>query len=167
MPYIGEIRLIAGVMVPPGWHICDGSLLSIQENPALFHLLQSRYGGDGVTNFAIPNLAGRVAIGAGHGNGLTPRAIGDTGGSDSATITESQLPRHTHPVNGTISPPTNSNTGILAAGLTYHPNDGPPLVPLAQQSLSPAPPTAAQPHENQQPSLRLDFVICLNGSWPG
>lgn len=167
MPYLGEIRLIAGVIIPDGWQVCDGTLLPIKDNTALFELLKTRYGGDGVTNFAVPNFSGRIPIGAGQGNGLTARSVGDTGGSDSVTLTESQLPKHTHPVRGTTSTPTVFNTGILGAGLTYHPNDGLPLVPLAQESLSAAPPAAALAHENQQPSLRLDFVICTNGAWPG
>ncbi len=110
-PFIGEIMLWPINFAPYGWAFCDGSLLSIQQNQALFALLGTRYGGNGTTNFALPDLRGRVPLGAGTGSGLTPRTLGTTGGSESATFTVQQLPAMTgDPVTPVLALPNGQVT---------------------------------------------------------
>lgn len=98
-PFLGEIRLFAGNFAPVGWALCDGSLLPISQNAALFSLLGTTYGGDGKTTFALPDLRGRAPIGMGNGIGLTPRLEGSTGGLEQATLSITQLPSHTHTIS--------------------------------------------------------------------
>ena len=168
MPYIGEICLFAGPRVPPpGWAVCDGSLLSIAGNEELFSLIGNTYGGDGVTNFALPNLSGRVPIHIGQGNGLSLRSLGESGGQDTVTLTEENLPAHSHSWSGNQTAPIPDNAGVLAGGLTYRPADGTLYAMLSTETLGMTPAAASQPHENRQPSLRVNFIICLVGIYPG
>ena len=95
-PYIGEIRMFGGNFAPLGWAFCDGQLLAIAQNDALFSLIGTTYGGDGQSTFALPDLRGRIPIHQGQGPLLTPRQIGETGGSETVTLTPAQLPTHTH-----------------------------------------------------------------------
>lgn len=97
-PYLGEIRMFAGNFAPVGWALCDGSLLSIQQNTALFSVIGTYYGGNGTTNFALPDLRGRFPMGFGTGPGLTPRNLGDKGGAETVTLNVNQIPAHTHTV---------------------------------------------------------------------
>src|SRR6202051_1800345 len=98
-PYIGEIRAISFNFPPKGWAFCNGQLLPINQNQALFSILGTQYGGNGTTNFALPNLQGIVPIGQGQGSGLSPFTVGETGGEQTVTLTPSQMPRHSHPLN--------------------------------------------------------------------
>lgn len=114
-PYIGEIRLFAGNFAPKGWAFCDGQLLRINENQALYSILETTYGGDGKSNFALPDLRGRVAVGVGHGTGLSPVTFGQKEGTENVTLTSAQLPWHEHAFNNveevTIkTSPDNNNT---------------------------------------------------------
>src|SRR5262245_29652358 len=107
--YLGEIRLFAGNFAPRGWRFCDGGLLPIAENDALFNLLGTTYGGDGVSTFALPDLRGRVAIGQGTGPGLTNRPLGEPGGTESVTLVLGQCPAHTHQLFATNAPATTAS----------------------------------------------------------
>jgi microcystin-dependent protein len=115
VPLIGEIRLFAGNFAPGGWALCDGQILPIDENTALFAILGTTYGGNGTTNFALPNLQGRNPVGAGQGAGLTDVVLGQEGGSDSVTLNVSQLPAHTYP----LPPSGNQSTGSVGGGQTF------------------------------------------------
>src|SRR5262245_64766586 len=97
-PFLGEIRMFGGNFAPRGWAFCNGQLLSIAQNTALFSLLGTTYGGDGQTTFALPNLQGRFAMHWGNASGLSPRTLGEVSGTESVTLLTSQLPAHTHPV---------------------------------------------------------------------
>ncbi|MBS1829467.1 MAG: tail fiber protein [Acidobacteria bacterium] len=167
MPYIGEICIFAGPKVPPpDWAVCDGSVLPIDGYDELFSLIGKTYGGDGVTNFALPNLSARVPIHSGQGNGLSDRKLGESGGQDFVSLVEDNLPAHSHNWSGNQTPPTAENTGVLAGGLTYRPDDGTLYAMLSTDTLGMTPPAPSQPHENRQPSLRVNFIICLKGTFP-
>jgi microcystin-dependent protein len=157
-PYIGEIRIFAGNFAPAGWAFCDGSLLPIAENDALFILIGTTYGGDGQATFALPDLRGRVPLHA--GNGYT---LGQVGGSEAVTLTEAQLPQHAHPAiyaqGGT--PTTSPINGLPASG----------AVNLFAAAATPAGAAttsagASQPHENMAPFLAISFIIALFGIFP-
>lgn len=167
-PFVGEIRLFAGTFAPVGWSLCDGQLLTVSENDVLFSLLGTTYGGDGLTTFGLPDLRGRVPIHMGRGPGLSPRALGATGGTETATVTTSQLPAHTHQAAGADD--TNVGTdpagGLLghATKNTYRSPWGGPDVAMADTSLSPA--GGSQPHGNMMPFQVLQFIISLFGVYP-
>jgi microcystin-dependent protein len=161
-PYIGEIRMFGGNFAPAGWMFCDGALLPISENEALFNVLGTTYGGDGQQTFALPDLRGRVPVH--QGGGLT---LAETGGAETVTLNPNQIPRHSHPflVNsgtGTASTPRN-NVLASAVGNLYFP---PPasLTPMNAQSILPV--GGSQPHENMQPYLCVSFIISLFGIFP-
>lgn len=173
-PFLGEIKLFAGNFQIRGWAYCNGQLLSIADNDALYALLGTTYGGDGVNTFGLPNLQSRVALHQGQGSGLTNRTIGEASGSESVTLTTGQLPSHTHQaiattVAGTASAPANAlpatpslaTTEFLylsgAAGST---TDAPP----APSSVSSA--GGNQPHDNIMPILALNYLIALEGVFP-
>lgn len=164
--YIGLIKLFAGNYAPRNWAFCDGRLLSIQENQALFSIIGTTYGGDGSTTFALPDLRGRVPMGAGAAPGLTPRALGENGGSASVALTEAQLPPHTHAVQTAAAGEDRRGARRFLA-----PTGGPALygeatslVALAEEAAPAAGVSAA--HENRQPFATLSFIICVNGLYP-
>ena len=171
--YIGEIRLFGGNFEPRDWAFCRGQTLPIAQYSALFSILGARYGGNGTTTFALPNLSASVPIGAGAGPGLTNRAVGATGGSAAVTLNENQMPSHTHQArgvaaNGTAQSPVD---GVWAQFERTRPvikanvyGDGTPDVQMAAQALGPA--GNSQPHNNMQPYLAMNFIICLNGEYP-
>lgn len=167
MPYLGEIQIYAGATdaLPTGWALCDGSLLPVNTNQQLFNLIGYSYGGSGAS-FALPNMTGCVPIGMGQGPGLSPRTLGQTGGSDTVTLTVPELPAHSHALLGAQSAPTTPNNGDLAGALTYIAPDAAPLVSLAPESLDSTPGAPANPHSNDQPSLRVNFMISLTGPTP-
>jgi microcystin-dependent protein len=169
-PFIGEIRMFGGNLPPAGWALCDGSLLPISENEALFQLIGTTYGGDGQATFALPDLRGRVPVHQGSGPGLPSRVIGEQFGVEQVTLTVANLPSHDHGLrvhagSGTTDDPS----GSVVAG---HPADdnyatSSPTTPLAAAAVGPAVPAfAAQPHENVQPSLPIQFIISLFGIFP-
>jgi microcystin-dependent protein len=166
--FIGEIRMFAGNFAPRNWAFCDGQILSIAQNTALFSLLGTTYGGNGQTTFALPDLRGRVAIHPGSGPGLTPRVQGEVGGTETNTLTVAQLPAHNHTVNastadGDQNVPTNNlpgNTKALdkeyvstAANTTMNPS----MIGVTGQG---------QPVNNVQPYGTVNYIICLYGIYP-
>ena len=171
-PFLAEIRIFAGNFAPNGWALCNGQLLSIAQNSALFALLGTTYGGDGRTTFALPNLQGSVPMHAGDGPGLTSRVLGEVGGEDAVTLLASETPSHTHTavVNATAGAAT-SNSPV---GETWAPSPGPavyaPLPAVGQEVSMGSGFTdggpGGLPHNNLQPYLTLTFIIALQGVFP-
>lgn len=167
--YIGEVRLWASYFPPLGWSFCEGQILSIADHDVLYAVIGSTYGGDGITTFALPDLRGRVPIGAGSGTGLTARDVGDQGGTPEVTLSEGQMPAHTHavvvqPGAGDSSDPQN---GYLAAG--DDDGFGPAHdAQMAADAVGSAGGSAGETeaHENMQPYLALRYIICIQGQWP-
>ena len=161
-PFIGEIRMFAGNFAPEGWAFCNGQLLAISENDALFNLIGTTYGGDGQTTFALPNLQSRVPVH--QGNNFT---LGQTGGVETVTLTTQQTPAHSHPWLGSLNqagatnPPTNV-AGQMPGGNVYIEDQT--GVALNDQSLQPV--GGGQPHDNLQPYLTISFIIALFGVFP-
>lgn len=165
--YIGEIRLFAGTYAPNGWALCQGQLLSIAENDALFALIGTTYGGDGQNTFRLPDLRGRVPVHQGQGPGLSPRLIGEIGGTETVTLLPAHTPTHTHSVQASTAAATASAPGgsVLAAtsAASYGPSPG--TTAMAGTAVSPAW-GAAQPHENMAPTLTVNYIISLYGIFP-
>jgi microcystin-dependent protein len=168
-PFVAEIRIFPFNFAPKGWAWCDGQLLPLSQNTALFSLLGTTYGGDGKSNFALPDLEGRAPMHPGQGPGLSLHDLGETGGSETVTLLESEIPAHAHGVMavggfaGTDNDPTG---GIFAKGdaglLPYTPPGS--LTPMSDQALAPA--GGDQPHNNLQPYLTFYFAIALQGVFP-
>ena len=165
-PYLGEIRLFAGNFAPVNWALCQGQLLSIAENDALYNLIGTTYGGDGQSIFALPDLRGRVPVHQGQGPGLSQRTMGALVGTESVTLTTGQLPAHTHPLHATTAAATiTTPAGALLATTTadsYGP--GPATTPMAAGAVGPA--GGAQPHDNMAPTLTVNYIISLVGIYP-
>lgn len=168
-PYLGEIRMAGFNFAPRGWALCNGQLMSIAQNTALFSLLGTTYGGDGQTTFALPDFRGRAPNHWGSGPGLTPRVIGEASGSETVTLISTEMPQHTHLIAGLSAPGTQvaPNGGLLAAqarggAMIYA--TGAPDSTLAPNSVGIA--GGSQPHNNMQPYLTVTFIIALNGIFP-
>jgi len=165
--FIGEIRPFAGNYAPRGWAFCDGQLMRISQNTALFSILGTTYGGDGMSNFALPNLMGRAAVHFGRGPGLTPRLLGERGGSTVATLIEPQMPSHTHTPNCHSHYEQTTPAEALWSNL---PGRGAPSYgKTANVSMSPrttGDTGGNQVHNNMQPYLGLSFIIALDGEYP-
>ena len=168
-PFIGEIRMVGFNFAPRGWALCNGQLLSIASNNALFSLLGTIYGGDGRTTFALPNLQGRVPMHYGSGAGLSPRLIGEAAGQEAVSLTEAQLPAHTHKARASsLKGNTNSpvgrvwskDAGVQSATYTSNAADA----DMAAGAIAPA--GGGQPHNNMPPYLAVNFVIALQGIYP-
>jgi len=165
-PFIGEIRLFPYDFAPRGWAFCHGQLLSIVQNTSLFALLGTTYGGDGRITFALPDLRGRVAVSSGQGPGLSAYELGGVGGAESITLTEAELPTHTHQVsvNGrasSSSKPGNHYLGRASSGTAYASTVNGTLNPDAV-----VPAGGGEPHENRPPHLTLNYCIALAGIFP-
>src|SRR5262245_46056197 len=166
-PFLGEIRIFAGNFAPRGYALCNGQLLPINQNTALFSLLGTTYGGNGQTTFALPNLQERFPMHHGQGPGLSPRALGEVSGSATVTLQESQIPAHTHVLlvstaNATRNAPSANSALALSPATVYGlPQD---LVPLATEALQPT--GGGQPHANVQPYLAVTYVIAIQGIFP-
>lgn len=170
--FLGEIRMVGFNFPPQGWATCDGQLLSISQNTALFSLLGTQYGGDGQTTFALPDLRGRVPVHQGQGPGLSGYLIGEQGGTENVTLTQSQMPAHTHTIV------VNDNTtGIAASGSGNYLNSktesgesvtsgSPPSAPVTLNSAAVNNSGGSQPHTNRQPYLCINFIIALTGIFP-
>lgn len=166
-PFLAEIRIFPFNFAPKGWAWCNGQLLPLSQNTALFSLLGTTYGGNGMSNFALPDLQGRAPMHPGQGPGLSLHDLGETGGSETTTLLESEIPSHSHGVmasvvNSQVITPTGAATGrgnptpIYAASLSG--------VAMGQNSLTPA--GGNQPHNNMMPYLTFYFNIALQGVFP-
>lgn len=166
-PFIGEIRMFAGTFAPRGWALCDGQLLAVSQNDALFSLFGTIYGGDGRTTFGLPDLRGRVPLHQGSGPGLSPRQIGSKGGAENVTLTINELPSHTHPMQATEEPADSPQPdGRLPARSTtvdLYINDD-PTVNLETSSTTSA--GGSQSHANMMPFLCVNFIVALVGIYP-
>jgi microcystin-dependent protein len=162
-PYLGEIRLVGFNFAPQGWAFCNGALLSIGQNDALFALVGTTYGGDGQNTFALPDLQGRVPV---HMSGPFP--LGVKGGSESVMLNLQQIPSHNHESTmcsdgpGTSTTPVASGTWSMTTTALYLGN--PPSVVMANQAIATV--GANQAHENRQPSLAMNYIIALEGIFP-
>ena len=168
-PFVAEIRIFPFNFAPKGWAFCDGQLLPISQNTALFSLLGTTYGGDGKSNFALPDMQGNAPMHPGQGPGLSLHDLGETGGSQTVSLLESEIPSHSHSLNavggfnGTNNDPTNEVPAKGDAGLLPYTPSGPSLI-MAFQAIAPA--GGDQPHNNMQPYLTLNFCIALQGVFP-
>lgn len=166
-PYIGEVLLFAGNFAPKGWALCNGQILAINQNQALFSLLGTTYGGNGVTTFALPDLRDRVPIHQGQGPGLTNRTPGERAGEASHTLTLQELPAHSHGVRAS----TDYGTQVNPAGM--YPSRNPAAIPeyaasadVAMAPLAIGSAGSSQAHGNLQPYLGLNYIIALVGVFP-
>ncbi len=166
-PFVAEIRTFAGNFAPTGWALCNGQLLPISQNTALFSLLGTTYGGDGVTNFALPNLQSRAPMHAGNGPGLTPRNLGESGGYETVAITPSQAPAHTHALranSGSANSADPTGAVLADAGSETLYASGTADTPLSAGAVASA--GGDQPHNNLMPYLPVTFIIALQGVYP-
>lgn len=174
-PFIGEIRLFGGNFAPRGWAFCNGQLLPVSQNTALFSVLGTTYGGDGRTTFALPDLQGRAPMHQGQGPGLTPRTIGEKDGASSVTLQSNQMPAHTHQAmagsgDADSQDPTNRVWAkTYQTGLGGRKQYKSAYSTTAEEAMSPQA-LAAQggnaAHNNMQPYLGLSFIIALQGVYP-
>lgn len=164
-PFLGEIKMVGFNFAPVGWALCDGQLLSIAQNTALFSLLGTTYGGDGVRTFALPDLRGRVPVHQGQGPGLSPYNTGQAAGSETVTLTTNQMPTHTHQANASSSGATQPTPqgNVWAASRTDLYN-ATPNAAMSTQAIGTA--GGSQPHPNIQPYLCVNFIIALQGVYP-
>jgi microcystin-dependent protein len=167
-PYLGEIRMVGFNFAPTGWALCNGAILSIAQNTALFALLGTTYGGDGQTTFALPDLRGRIPIHQGQGSGLTNRTIGESGGQETVALTLQQMPGHTHALLASPSPGTTTspigNTWASSPSLAAYADPAATNTAMSAQSLDLA--GGGQSHENMAPFVAVNFVIALAGIFP-
>jgi microcystin-dependent protein len=168
-PFVAEIRIFPFNFAPRGWAWCDGQLLPLSQNTALFSLLGTTYGGNGKSNFALPDLQGRAPMHPGQGPGLSLHDLGETGGSETVTLLESEIPAHSHAFNGSTEQGTQ---GSLTAGITLARSVGGTLYQTNIANLAAMSPNALapaggdQPHNNMQPYLTFYFCIALQGVFP-
>ena len=166
-PFVAEIRIFGFNFAPKGWAFCDGQLLPISQNTALFSLLGTTYGGDGRSTFALPDLQGSVPVHPGQGPGLSLYDLGQSGGSQAVTLLQSEVPPHTHAFNASASEAGSTSPGdelfAVGAGVAEYAPPGAPAI-LAAQMVAPF--GGSQPHNNIQPSLTLSFCIALQGYFP-
>ena len=167
-PFIAEIKIFAGNFAPRGWSLCDGQLLPIAQNTALFSLIGTTYGGDGRTTTALPDLKGRAPMHPGRGPGLTSRRLGQELGSSTVIVTEAQMPSHNHTVNVVSQ---NADSDDPSSARTYR-NSTPgdayqtagAVAVMASETLGNAGGSSA--HNNLQPNLVMNFIIALQGIYP-
>ncbi|HYA37231.1 MAG TPA: tail fiber protein [Candidatus Methylomirabilis sp.] len=166
-PYVGEIRMFGGNFAPAGWLFCDGSLLPISEYTTLFQLIGTTYGGDGQSTFALPDLRGRIPIHQGQGAGLSPRQIGESGGSESVTLTSAQLANHSHAFPASTSAASSGdplNAVVADTGTASVYSTGSPNVAMSPGAITVA--GGSQPHDNMMPFVCVSFIISLFGIFP-
>lgn len=155
-PYIGQITLFAGNFAPRGWAFCEGQLLSIAQNTALFSILGTTYGGDGRVTFALPDLRGRVPLHPGQGPGLSSYSLGEAAGTETVTLTEAEMPTHSHSMVISTTQP-----GGTAKAIEGELTPNPIVAPNAVGNTG-----GSQPHPNMQPYLALNYIIALQGIFP-
>ena len=168
-PFVAEIRIFPFNFAPKGWAFCDGQLMPISQNTALFSLLGTTYGGDGKSTFALPDLQGRAPMQPRQGPGLSLHDLGEEGGSDSVTLLTSEIPVHTHALEASGQPGEDASPGAEALGRTvgaqlYQSTTNANLVQLAPQATGFL--GGSQPHNNLMPYLTLSFCIALQGVFP-
>jgi microcystin-dependent protein len=166
-PFLGEIRIFGGNFAPQGWMLCNGAVLPIQQFTALFSILGITYGGNGTTNFALPNLQGAAPMNAGAGPGLTPRELGESAGSPTVTLLQTSIPSHNHGATASQTDGVQSTPLVLAEAPIYgaDPATGSSrIVAMAPVSIGPA--GGNQPHDNMQPYLGMTFIIAYQGIYP-
>jgi microcystin-dependent protein len=166
-PFVAEIRIFPFNFAPKGWAWCDGQLLPLSQNTALFSLLGTTYGGNGKSNFALPDLQGRAPMHPGQGPGLSLHDLGETGGSDTVTLLESEIPAHSHQMSvssqlGLENLPTGQRFAMGDGVNIYSPAAN--LTAMANEALAPA--GGDQPHNNLMPYLTYYFNIALQGVFP-
>lgn len=164
-PFIGEIRMFGGNFAPQGWALCDGSLLPISPNEALYTLIGTTYGGNGQTTFGLPDLRGRSPVQQGNGGGQTV-VLGMLGGAETATLTQGQLPVHTHQLSGSLTANSQSPANSVPAQWAESPYStadptAAKLLPTAVSSVG-----GGLPHQNRSPYLAVNFIISLSGIYP-
>jgi microcystin-dependent protein len=169
-PFVAEIRMFPFNFAPKGWAFCDGQILPLSQNTALFSLLGTTYGGDGKSNFALPNLQGNVPMHPGQGTGLSEHFLGEAAGEETVTLIQAEMPAHSHAFQATTQPgedpapaPTEA-LGRSVGGNLYQTNAAQNIVQLAATAAAPA--GGSQPHNNLQPYLTLNFNIALQGVYP-
>jgi microcystin-dependent protein len=163
-PFIGEIKLVSFNFPPKGWAFCNGQLLAINQNQALFSILGTTYGGDGRTNFALPNLQGRVAIHPGNGN-----VLGQVGGETAHVLIQGEMPTHAHTLQASLSPanspsPTGNVLADVRGSTGIEQYQGHPDAAMSQAAVAPT--GGSQPHDNMQPYTVMNFAIALVGLFP-
>jgi microcystin-dependent protein len=169
-PFVAEIRIFPFNFAPKGWAFCDGQLLPLSQNTALFSLLGTTYGGDGKSNFALPNMQGNAPMHPGQGPGLSLHDLGETGGSQTVSLLESEIPSHPHVMSasGDVADNNNPANAMLAKpvgrGNNLYITNNSPLSALSDNALAPA--GGDQPHNNMQPYLTLNFCIAMQGVFP-
>lgn len=170
-PFIAQIMLFGGNFAPRGWAFCDGQLLPISSNSALFSIIGTSFGGDGRTTFALPDLRGRVPMHAGHGPGLTPRQIGQKVGVEDVALIETQMPNHSHEIlvaSAAASSARPAGDAIATANIFVDNNPSDPAtqpsIALNSRTVSNA--GGGQQHENMQPTLCINYIIALQGIFP-
>ena len=167
--FVAEIRIFPFNFPPTGWAFCDGQIMPISQNTALFSLLGTTYGGDGKSTFALPDLQGSAPMQPGQGQGLSLRDLGEMSGVESVTLIVTEIPVHTHQLKASIevgdnSVPSPNMALATSAGATAYVAGSPPLTAMAFQGLPPA--GGGLPHNNMQPYLTLNFCIALQGIFP-
>ena len=168
-PFVAEIRIFPFNFAPKGWAWCDGQLMPLSQNTALFSLLGTTYGGNGKSNFALPDLQGRAPMHPGQGPGLSLHDLGETGGSETVTLLESEIPAHSHALrassdDGDLKAPSPARSLARSIGGFAYQSSTVGLQPMAPEALTPAGGDA--PHNNLQPYLTFYFCIALQGVFP-
>ena len=166
-PFVGEIRIFAGNFAPAGWALCNGQLMPISQNTALFSLLGTAYGGNGQSSFALPDLRGRAPMLFGQGPGLTPRVRGEAAGAETHALILPEIPGHSHPLgasadNGTSDAVTGGVMARSPAGIPQYAAGSDTTLAVDTVGLT----GGNQPHDNMQPYLALNFIIALQGIFP-
>jgi microcystin-dependent protein len=170
-PYLGEIRIFAGTFAPKGWALCQGQTLSLGSYTALFSLLGTTYGGNGTSNFALPNLTGRAALQQGETNGLTARTLGQKGGEAAVTLTVQQLPGHTHNMLAAAAPKTGQAnvpgpTACMGSGVTGDKIYGAASGGNAMNAAGLTSVGGGQAHNNMDPYIVMTYIIATTGVFP-
>ena len=169
-PFVAEIRIFPFNFAPKGWAFCDGQLLPLSQNTALFSLLGTTYGGNGKSNFALPDLQGSAPMHPGQGPGLSLHDLGETGGSETVTLLISEIPAHNHSMNGRPTgavPPQSSPVGIAPARSNSRPYSPTNVSSNQQMNFTGTLPTGGSfPHNNMMPYLTFNFCIALQGVFP-
>ena len=166
-PFVAEIRIFPFTFAPKGWAFCNGQLLPISQNTALFSLLGTTYGGDGKSTFALPNMQGNAPMHPGQGSGLSLHDLGEQGGTNTVTLIESEMPSHGHAVNASAAEGSTGdpNGQLVASGIGVNMYSA-TLNPTTLNPNAVAPAGGSQPHNNMQPYLTLNFCIALQGIFP-